>query len=463
MRSLCDCRVIKRDNMDCKEALAVCSDKNISIGITIWDLENGDRLLHIPTCSSPPHGLISLRNQYLVASQVQRTGSVSGGVIFSWPLSKHQATLRSYLLESTGPLSCTRDGTYLACGATSGNIYVWEVTSGRLLKNWSAHHTSICCMVLSSDDSFLISGSADGSIAVWSMIGLLAEGNCDCLTSIVSMSKDHTGAITGLLPASTNSSSNFISSSLDGTCKVWNMLSGNLIKTKAFPLPITAIVLDLLEEILFCGSENGAIFLNKFDAGLLNDPFSNPCGEQIVLNGHQKSITALTSCKAGLVSASDDCTVCLWDTVNYTIIRRFNHFKGPISNLVAISKSSLIPKNNQRTSQFRVCVLDKNSQPTNFAKETVKLLPSSSAQEEADAMLGCRSTNLLEKHILDLERGRTLDALQMKIETNRENQMWAIKMTKHTMEMNQCLQSAYLDLLHDRLLQPHDSRLKMEK
>ena len=78
-------------------------------------------------------------------------------------------------------------------------------------------------------------------------------------------------------------------------------------------------------------------------------------------------------------------------------------FSGPISNLVAISKSSLIPKNNQRTSQFRVCVLDKNSQPTNFAKETVKLLPSSSAQEEADAMLGCRSTNLLEKHILDLE------------------------------------------------------------
>lgn len=71
-----------------EEALVVCSDKNLGIGITIWDLETGDHLLHIPTSASIPHGLICLTNQFLVASQIQKTPSFGGGVIFKWPLNK---------------------------------------------------------------------------------------------------------------------------------------------------------------------------------------------------------------------------------------------------------------------------------------------------------------------------------------------------------------------------------------
>lgn len=71
-----------------KEGLVVCGDKNLGVGLTIWDIETGDRLLHIPTCASPPFGLTCLRNHYLVASQIHRPGSVGGGVIFTWPLNK---------------------------------------------------------------------------------------------------------------------------------------------------------------------------------------------------------------------------------------------------------------------------------------------------------------------------------------------------------------------------------------
>ncbi|KAL7179576.1 hypothetical protein ACSBR1_042883 [Camellia fascicularis] len=71
-----------------KEALVVCSDKSLGIGITIWDIESGENLLHVPTSASPPHGLICLANQCLVASQIHRQGSVAGGVIFIWPFNK---------------------------------------------------------------------------------------------------------------------------------------------------------------------------------------------------------------------------------------------------------------------------------------------------------------------------------------------------------------------------------------
>lgn len=31
-------------------------------------------------------------------------------------------------MEAIGPLSCTKDGIYLAGGALSGNVYLWEVS-----------------------------------------------------------------------------------------------------------------------------------------------------------------------------------------------------------------------------------------------------------------------------------------------------------------------------------------------
>lgn len=153
-----------------REALVVCSDKSMGAGITVWDIDTGDHLLHIPTCASPPHGFLCLRNQVLVASQIHKHGSVGGGAISSWHLRKPQAPLRSYPIEAIGPIACTEDGVYLAGGAPSGNAYIWEVTGGRLLKNWSVHKKSINCMEFSDDSSLLICGSDDGMISIWSMI-----------------------------------------------------------------------------------------------------------------------------------------------------------------------------------------------------------------------------------------------------------------------------------------------------
>lgn len=38
-----------------------------------------------------------------------------------------RSPLRSYTIEAIGPISSTKDGIYLAGGAISGNLYIWEV------------------------------------------------------------------------------------------------------------------------------------------------------------------------------------------------------------------------------------------------------------------------------------------------------------------------------------------------
>lgn len=70
-----------------KEVLVVCGD-NMSTGIRTWDVETGEELLRIPTCASPPHGLLCVRDTFLVASQLQTHRPYGGGAIFFWALNK---------------------------------------------------------------------------------------------------------------------------------------------------------------------------------------------------------------------------------------------------------------------------------------------------------------------------------------------------------------------------------------
>ncbi|XP_034711979.1 protein ROOT INITIATION DEFECTIVE 3-like isoform X3 [Vitis riparia] len=310
-----------------REALVVCSDRSMSVGITVWDMVSGDQLLHIPTCAASPHGLMCLREQFLVASQIHRHGSLGGGAIFIWPLNKPQSPLRNYPMEAIGPVSCSKDGVYIVGGAPSGNAYIWEVADGRLLKTWHAHHKSLTSMVFSDDDSLLISGSDDGMIRVWSMISLLDIADCGRFPSLFHSLLEHTSSITGLLSISGSSSPVLVSSSLDGTCKVWDLIRGRLLRTRVFPAAITAIVLDPGEQLLFSGSADGRIFVSMLDTGLVVDPFNVPEDRPIVLNGHNRSITALAFSRLGLVSASRDCAAHLWDVASGVIIRRFNHPK----------------------------------------------------------------------------------------------------------------------------------------
>ncbi|KAI3919562.1 hypothetical protein MKX01_018385 [Papaver californicum] len=51
-----------------------------------------------------------------------------------------------------------------------------------------------------------------------------------------------------------------------------------------------------------------------------------------------------------------------------------------------------------------------------------------------------------------LKQGSTSSAIQMKVETNAENRLWATSMTRHMTDMNKYLQSRLLDLMQCRLL-----------
>ncbi|XP_038894085.1 protein ROOT INITIATION DEFECTIVE 3-like isoform X1 [Benincasa hispida] len=438
-----------------KMVLAMCSDRNMGSGITIWDVKTGQTLLHIPTCASPPYGLICLRNEFLVASQTRKEGSVGGGSIFIWSLNKPQPPIMSYTLEPIGPLASTKDSVYLAGGTHSGNIHLWEVGSGKLLKIWSGQRKPIKCVLFSWDDSFLITGSADGMICVWSMIGLLDVELVGNSQPILYCLMEHNSSLTGLLTMSGCSMSIIISSSLNGSLKFWDLMSGMIRGTQAHTEGITAIVLHPTEQLLFSGTADGRIFASRLAFGLDNC-ITIKENQLLAPKGHKGAITALAFSQMDLISASEDCTICKWDISGQRIIQKLDHKKGRITNLLAVPRSSLISTSNRKRvlNQFSMSSLDKYPQPANLLKSTIPLFPSLQPLRENLNSIGFTSTGSLNQQILDTKTEGTSAAIQMKVETSLERRVWASKMTKQVMDMNNHLQSRLLDMMRIRLFGP---------
>ncbi|KAF5932971.1 hypothetical protein HYC85_029142 [Camellia sinensis] len=152
------------------------------------------------------------------------------------------------------------------------------ISNGRLVRTWCTHHKSVTCLTFSNDDSFLISGSEDGMIIIWPMIG--RDRLLDCAFNTKFFIRAfilYNGPINCIKWVKFNF---FIK------LPRWHM--------QAFPLPITAIVVDPIDKKLFSGSADGTIFLNTLDFGVVEDTSIVLEDEPTLLTGHKSTNDVVT-------------------------------------------------------------------------------------------------------------------------------------------------------------------------
>ncbi|XP_038898957.1 protein ROOT INITIATION DEFECTIVE 3 [Benincasa hispida] len=328
----------------------VVASSSIDSGIGCWDLHTGAEQLRYKSCASPAHGLVCVGERFLACSQLRDPAATAGSVLY-WSWCKPQVEVKSFPAEPIMALASNDEGTYIVGGGLSGDIYLWEVLSGRLLKKWHAHYRAVTCLVFSEDDSLLISGSEDGCIRVWALLTVFDDGWQREAKHLYEHSfTGHNLPVTDIVVGYGGSNAIIISSSVDRTCKVWSLSKGKLLRNIIFPSIIDVIALDPGEHVFYGGGRDGKIYTAALNAKC---PSTGDYGLHILgsLSNQSKSVTALAYCSSGnlLISGSEDGAIRVWDTRTNNVIRVFRHSKGPVNNILLV-RQQVLPKS-QSTSQ----------------------------------------------------------------------------------------------------------------
>ncbi|CAI2188389.1 2786_t:CDS:2, partial [Funneliformis geosporum] len=272
---------------------------------------------------------------------------------------KDQVHLKFISPEKIIALAVSNKGTFCAGGTDNGKIYIWEISTGTLCKVFDAHYKKISVIKFTSDDSALISGSEDAVVNVWLLPSILDDSVDESPSPYYTWS-EHSLPITDIwCGIGSFNTARIVTSSLDHTCKLWDLSTGYLLTTFIFPTAITCIIVDPAERMFFGGGKNNLIYqvylyrkrensnYNTFGeemssvggAGSIQDISSMDDEKGNLFKGQNSAITALAlSYDASLLLAgSQDGTLMIWDIASRQMIKKFSH-KGPITNLFTFLK-----------------------------------------------------------------------------------------------------------------------------
>ncbi|XP_039115754.1 protein ROOT INITIATION DEFECTIVE 3-like [Dioscorea cayenensis subsp. rotundata] len=430
----------------------VLATSAVDAGIACWDLRSGsERLRHRP-CACAPAGLLAVGcGRFLAASQLPDHPSSTSAPIFFFSWDKPQVEVRSFPAEPICPLLSNSDGTFIFGGGSSGSIYLWEVSSGKLLSKWNAHYRSVTCLTLSDDESMLISGSVDGSVRVWSLLMMFDEIGKEAVRNLYVYSfSEHSLRVTDVVSGHGFCNSIIVSSSEDRTCKIWSLSKGRLLRTVYFPAIINAIAMDPGEHAFYAGGRDGKIYIVALN-GEHNPDSSHGLFIIGSLTDHSKAVTCLAFSIDGvtLVSGSEDGTVRVWDAKKKLVVRVLKHMKGPVNNVIIVRQQSCsdsqVLQSRKRMHLSMPPPLNKYINSTDGELESQAVIVPQPTREPLDT--GYCSSTVMKNQIKELQNSSR--ATEMEVEKLRMQCARSAQVAQQWSKLYQDLQDVYVDKMLD--------------
>ena len=192
------------------------------------------------------------------------------------------------------------DGRTLASGSADNTVKLWDVASGRELRNLVGHTKLVSSVTFSPDGRTLASGSVDKTIKLWDVASgrelRTLSGHDDRVRSVAFSPEGRTLA----------------SGSDDGTIKFWDVASGRELST-LLGGEVRSVAFSPDGRMLVSGSNYGTIMLWDVATG----------GILPGLVGHTDVVNSVAFSPDGrtLASGSDDGTIKFWDVASRRELR----------------------------------------------------------------------------------------------------------------------------------------------
>ncbi len=195
------------------------------------------------------------------------------------PLIEPSSQINSFVLDE--------DGQTLLGGDEKGNIYLWEVATGKRKKTIAGHGKAILEIAISNDQQILASSSEDGTIKVWD----LKTGK-----ERITLPNQR-----GLIALALSSDGNtLVTGGKDTTVKLWNLSTGNLIETLPVEKEVVSLAINQDASIIVRGHSGG-------DISFWQKQGSNPYEPRIFPSINTWAAPSVAISADGTTAASSSC------------------------------------------------------------------------------------------------------------------------------------------------------------
>jgi WD40 repeat protein len=221
-------------------------------------------------------------------------------------------------------LALSASGTILASGESDDpSIRIWDVATGQQLRALGSYIPSVCCVAL----------SPDGRMMASSISGAHWAGVYDVHTGEQALTIYHASEVWSL--AFSPDGTRLVSSSTDGTVRLWDAKTGELLHTLNVPrYPWRGFAFSPTSAMVASGGPGGTIWLWNIETGEILRG----------LEGCTDAVSSLAFSPDGkiLVSGAVDRTVCLWNVETGYLLHTLNVPSASSCAVVFLPNSRLL-------------------------------------------------------------------------------------------------------------------------
>ncbi|WP_373540027.1 NB-ARC domain-containing protein [Chamaesiphon sp.] len=273
---------------------------------------------------------------------------------------------RSVFADRLGSLlsiGLSPDDRVLATGDTNGNVNLWQLATGQLLRQTKAHNNLVWSSIFSPDGSSLATSSEESIVKLWDV----ATGECRHILM------EHTAFFQIAIHPNNR---HLVTGSDDRTAKLWDLATGECLRTfVGHPAQIKSIEIVGTDRLI-TGGVDGTLKLWELETGVclwtqaahleeINSIATHPHDRSIVTassdrtlkiwdlatgnclqtcSGHRDRLITCAIDPAGtlLISGATDSTIKLWDLATGTCLKTLTGHTAWVTSIAWTSDGQTI-------------------------------------------------------------------------------------------------------------------------